>query len=486
MADWTFRYRSETWVLPRQWLTSRYLPDFWRVLSSKDPSFRYGLCNSVSDTLDFVWQPFRSEAIGNVQDFHSLLGCYDLHRSDFEGHAYLFWSSGWGAPHKVHLYACQLIATYWRFADLAPERAAGGVSSAVEAACRGFDEFLRITISGGIGTRHSANRATAGVPDSCRMTVSIRNGQEYSRVHPPKCPIGWQWPAPSDEFGPEVRCGDGLRPNVHGTDWQMAEPIFNALGNCYTGNLTGSAACLGPNLLSREIGYGGVWNFTAPSAALYWRGSVCDSLLFWSRVCNDYALDRLFSHADGAGYLSFRTTALHLARYAMHHILHWAMYMVHEFGHTFRSDDLHCGGDAYCCFDVASKVFACRVRARLGIPAAEYSAAPGVNDFSNPISTTVGRPTCGSDAGVSQNLMVSCDTGVEGEPWHVGTFTAQNVTCVEPSAGPTPPSGVFTPPSDTSCLLLCSQISQTPEELARCRAGCLDREPDDSDVAGPQ
>ena len=225
-----------------------------------------------------------------------------------------------------------------------------------------------------------------------------------------------------------------------------------------------------------------------PPAGLFWRGYVCDALLFWARTLRDYALHRLSRGDTRAARQSF-TTATHLARYAMRYILHQSYTLVHEIGHTFRQDDWHCRDRSieptsnpdtpYCCFDFAAKAFQCRVRARLGLPNVQYNTAPSGDDFNNR-NPSVSQETCSSDLDVAQMARVSCDTGVEGEPYHEARVHLSNVTCRLPSEPDEPdePDEPSSPVRRTnpyeSCLLLCEQLSQSPEQLAECRVSCAE------------
>lgn len=426
-VNWFFQYRSETWSLPRSFLDP-YLKDWSVVCNSRDPSVSHGLCSSVTDTLDALWQPFRGEARGAHSTFHGLLGCYNLHRSDHEGQQYLFWSSSWGAPHKVFLYACQLVATYSEFADIQ-----GTTNDLVIDECEGYPAFLSAVILGRAGTRSPRNR-NREVPERCRVTLNYRNAQDYPRVHAARCPGADQF-APSFEHGVQEPCDAGMRPGEAnlGLNWDQLLPIWNALGDCYSGSTL--AVCQGPNAGSS---YGGVWSVTMPPAGLFWRGYVCDALLFWARTLRDYALHRLSRGDTRAARQSF-TTATHLARYALRYILQQSYTLVHEIGHTFRQDDWHCRDQSieptsnpdtpYCCFDFAAKAFQCRVRARLGLPNVQYNTAPSGDDFNNNNNPSLSQETCSKDGNVHQMAYVSCDTGVEGEPYHEARVLLSNITC---------------------------------------------------------
>lgn len=468
--DYSFQFRSESWTIPRTWYLNEYLPGLREVLLSRSASLRSGLCNSVSDTLDSLWQPFRGEAQGSAADFHALLGCYNLHRSDFEGASYLFWTNGWGAPHKVFLYACQLIATYVRYTDLR-----GVTNHYVSAQCDGFTEFLREMIFARTASRSERNPAREGIPERCGLTINFRNRQNYARVHAPLCYLE-SWPGPANEHAPTDECNLGVRPEGYdeGVSWQMGEPFWDSIGNCFSKSAT-SGTCENPDFGSS---YGGIWNIVLHPSELYWRGVACDTLLFHARMCNDYSLDRLLNYGDVAGALQYRRVAQHLSRYTLHYILHIAYAIIHEAGHTFRSDSYHCsspnGDTPACCFDIAGKAFKCRVRAHLGIPEDQINTAASGNDFVNPThNTTSTSRHCSADNQVYQYLDYRCDTIVEGQPNQEAIVRITNLTCAVPADDFT-----FTTQDRQACRVLCSQVSQSPADLAECLDNCEDRYPD--------
>lgn len=164
--NWFFQYRSESWSLPRSWLYP-YLKDWSIVCNSRDPPVSHGLCSSVDTALDALWAPFRGESRGSHATFHALLGCYNLHRLNHEDQSYLFWSNGWGAPHKVFLYACQLVATYSELADIR-----GVTNDTVADECEGFPEFLREVINGRADRRSPRNLNTRA-PEQCNWQLGL-------------------------------------------------------------------------------------------------------------------------------------------------------------------------------------------------------------------------------------------------------------------------------------------------------------------------
>lgn len=477
-----FQYRSETFVIPSRWFFQQWLPSYRAVVQSRDPGFRHGLCNSVTDTLNMLWIPFRSDARGELSSFHALLGCYNLHRSDFESASYLFWSNGWGAPHKVFLYACQMIATYWEYANI--EDVTG---EDVSLQCSGFPEFLQDIVSARSDSRSGFNRSNPNIPDRCRITVNFRNAQNYPRVHEPLCNMD-PWGGPDDEQAPSADCDSGNRPapGNRGKIWEKGEPFWNSTRKCFSGSAGNTLAdrCSGPDV---DSSYGGAWNITLPPAGLYWRGVACDTLLYYARLCNDYSLDRLFHYGEVDEAMRYRQTAQRLSRYALHYILHVANTLIHEMGHTYRSDDYHCvnanrDDTPYCCFDIAAKAFSCRVRARLGIPVQQYDAVVG-GDFSNPVSLNTSNTIhCSADRGVFQRLNYSCDTRNEGQSHQEAIVAITNRTCAVTT---TPSSGDVQVNASALelCLSLCDQVSPTPADLAACRESCREaRLPDPDDV----
>jgi hypothetical protein len=112
-----FGYRTEGFTVDPIWLLVYWME--LDSLSGASPDQAGQMVSSVTASLDWLWPEFRAAARGDMADFHGLLGCYNVHRSEgWPDHPYLFWSNGWGAPHKVHLYMCQLALTYGYFAKL--------------------------------------------------------------------------------------------------------------------------------------------------------------------------------------------------------------------------------------------------------------------------------------------------------------------------------------------------------------------------------
>lgn len=408
--DWLFfSYRTLNLRLPHDWIWE-YLVD-WADLyyPDSDPHFEVqsdasnGLVSSVSDALDLLWLPFRIAARGSPATFHSLLGCWNLPQ-DFKDDA-CFWKNGWGAAHKVYLYACQLLYTY-----------VDHVTASDLQECEGIADFIRTGLSG--GTVHNQ----VGGP-TCRVTLNLRNADtaEAHRVGEScaygdeACDVGFL--VSRDHNG---NIGLFYRPNGKDFDDYDLVLVYDSL-NCYGDRANSEGDCLAPedkagaNTDSYALTKGGAsqsYDIVFPPVHLDFRGEVCDRLLFFGRMAFDYSrggaetIDEL---------LEYERVAEQFGRYALRHIVAMSGTMAHEFGHAFLGRHGHC--DWHCCMDIAAHRFLCKVRGELGLPAdsdATFAAAPVDDDWDPDVHTSRRyEANCSSDkvSGWPAFTVWSCDVG---------------------------------------------------------------------------
>jgi hypothetical protein len=402
-----FRYRSVRFCVPEDWY-GEYLVDWIRLYDDAESvgsDASNGLVSSISDTLDFVWPRFRAASRGDHATFHSLLGCYNLPRNaggTVDVNDYVFWKSGWGAPHKVYLYACQFLLTYVESAE-----------ASFLAECEGISSFIEDLLRGG--------RAENRLHERCTIDFSFRNTHSgFERVSD-SCSVG-------DEecdlgFIIERRdSGDFKSTTCASKLWSDFDPEFHkGHKHCYGDARDGGDECDLPEsgCKSGIIAVGGNFNVTMTPVRLAFSGYVADRILFYARMAKDYA----FTGApDGATWLEFVNYALQLGRYSMRVIADWSRLLIHELGHVYMGEGGHCS--VHCCMDVAANRWLCKFRGEHGIPTyadGDYSRLDDLADWDDWVEDDVAhfyirtRDSCSTDSGFT---LWSCDVhenGVAGQ-----------------------------------------------------------------------
>ncbi len=400
-----FGYRTESFLVPERWYLE-WLYD-WVSVYKRDYDTSYGRCGSVNDTLDMLWYGFRSNAHGEPEDYDHLMGCFDLHREDWKGKNYLFWSDGWGAPREQFRTIAQLISTFWEEADYTEFDS--------QALCLGFSEFLRDVIRGDRAVRFPYADDS---PYACTVRIGYRNAQpEFGEVNA----LCWG----------DTRCGEGYNfDTCSGADWDDFDFELTST-NCYTAQSSaGRDDCLGAVGGCRSGAMGGDWDATLLPNTLAFDAMSADRILFLARLGYDFGRSR----STISRWAEFYETSSRIARYALRIAAGSSETWIHEIGHTFLGAP-HCGSGRNCCFVNAGHAWFCRVRGRLGLAAWEYRINPDGLDYENPVALiNNGCWSCSEDDGVSQKKLLICDTIVDGSIGETSIFLSSSCRTEECSS----------------------------------------------------
>ncbi len=397
------RYRSVSFEV-----TDAFYDDYVRDLVTLVEERRTngeGLVSSVGDALDALWPTFRADAAATGVPFsayHDLLGCYNLPRSDIhDQQTYLFWSDGWGGPHKVHLYACALAQTY----------AHTVVDINDNPWCRDFSRFLSTVLAGG-GAQQLDGEALepAARRRDCGVTIHYLSADEANAwVHNPPSLVSsdvlWDSPCSNDPDSTWA-CTEGFRQGEEdlclGRPWNAFSPslIIDNARSSYTyladADYPRSTEAPYPwdDTACLFYAFAGQTEWSAQFRALQlgWDGFNCDYILYLARMAWDYARyagERMLAAALGdtpdlvatwgARYLQAEAAARPLAGFALSIILSRTRVLVHELGHVYLGGSPHCGYDEATsaarwagCFESAAQHFKVRVAARLGVSMDPY------------------------------------------------------------------------------------------------------------------
>jgi hypothetical protein len=401
-AELRFRYRTESFVVNPGWLAV-YMMEIYS-LSSRKSEGGGPMVSSAEDSLDALWPEFRAAARGDMATFHNLIGCYNLHRSEgWPDHPYLFWSGGWGAPYRVHLYMCQLALTYSYFAELTDEDY-GPLAMGEDNPCRGLGPFTEIMLDG------YAVNILGDSSGECWLSISYQTKDaRYSEQLHQRCNVG------------DSTCDQNYAPGCADIPWDEWEPEWAAYQACWKteGRAAGTppSAC-GPAAHERDF------QVIFPPARATFDGFICDQILFLARMCLDYGRHPgpTINLGDFASYF---LTARKIARYALRIIAKRSNTLIHEIGHILTAEITHCS--AKCCMSAAGGKWECAVRGLLGLPDGEYyySGHQHFGDYTNPnsISGTICHG-CSDDSNVTQQMGLFRNTRQEGKPGQDVAFAA--------------------------------------------------------------
>lgn len=151
VLQYTFGYRTVSFDV-----SASFLLDYWadwhhlhRLYTSEDTNdyedTSYGMVSSVTDIIAEYWGGLSTAVTGDFGAFHKLIGCYNLPRSgEWVGDTYSFWAFGWGAPHKVHLWTCQMLYGLGVFIDYSTANVEAGATE-----CIGFRGAVPATVARG-------------------------------------------------------------------------------------------------------------------------------------------------------------------------------------------------------------------------------------------------------------------------------------------------------------------------------------------------
>jgi hypothetical protein len=398
-----FGYRTESFSVDPLWLL-KYMLEICS-LSGRKSEEGGSMVSSVEDSLDALWPEFRAAARGDLTTFHTLIGCYNLHRSEgWPDHPYLFWSSGWGAPYQVHLYMCQLALTYCYFAE-STEEDYGPLAMGEENPCEGLGSFADRMLNG-----YCIN-IQGDYSEECWLSISYRNtDSRYELELHPRCDVE------------DSSCNLPYQENCQGVRWDQWEPEWDSDYSYW-----GAEGRILPNEMFTFCDSNANakdFQVTIPPLRLAYEGFICDQILFLARMCRDYGRHlRLNINLDYS--VIYTLTAQKIARYALRVIASRSSTLIHELGHVLTGKDTHC--DTKCCMDAAAEKWECSVRGLLGLPKGKlyYLGLPRTGDYTNPSSIDFAPCAwCSSDHRVQQYTMQFCNTIQEGEPGQDAVFAA--------------------------------------------------------------
>lgn len=375
---WILGYRTVRFRVSQEWLRD-HLADWSHIGSS--PTASYGMVSSVSETLDALWPTFRNAARGEMETFYKLQGCYNLGRSE-TAKDYVFFMSGWGAPHKLYLYTMQMIYTYIHFADYP----LGSFE------CQGFHKFMEILL---MGERATQNKDED--PKTCSLAMNFVNKNQ----------------------GDGYRVFDACMANKDcdykvgnkSVAWDSWESLWLEERGCFTGDPSDTSTCRGAPHSSSASATGGRFNVNLHPVELAFDGWLIDQIMFYARMARDFGLYLLHTlkSTDGLAYLS---AAKCIARYALRLMARWGQLIIHELGHVYLGSG-HCKHN--CCFDVAADSWWCKVLGKLGLPAYSYQPFGG-NDYSQESAVQYDlEDGCGRESAYTSWICDVKDVGAAGQ-----------------------------------------------------------------------
>lgn len=390
-----------------------FLLPYWGDLIELDSAYqdernlgndtKVGWVATVNETIEEFWDGIL-DTKGDPQTFHELIGCYNLPtgEQDFLDQ-YAFWPIGWGAPHKVHLWTCQMLYNFALYVDYWPS--IENIPTEAQE-CVGMGAFLKKLFEG----KNADNRNG----DPCFLTVSYRtDGSDSNKLH--------DWCATQGDI--PVRCGstfaedkDSPEMPCVGVPWGDWTLSWIKGTNCYTGDgLT--TGCNRPNARCWASARHHNWSLHFHASELAFDGAVCDHVMYLTRMLWDYSrwLHREGRVVDSAAAYE---AASQMSRYALTIMLYRAEHFIHELGHAWLQDstktnDYDGGHCAYnCCNDISGTHFFCWVRARLGLPYLQYEGNESDDFDPTDRAQTAEYDSCSTDVGAVHYW--TCDIGENG------------------------------------------------------------------------
>lgn len=329
----------------------------------------WGVGKSTADeVLDAIWDDFRAvvdSAGGDAADVHQSIGCYNLSKDPSE---WLFWNEGWGAPHRFHMNALQMLVVYNHLIRDHESQHPCGAGSA-------FGNFVRDII-----TDQTAVRSEYLTDDDTLKGQAVPNFRVHFLTG-----VGNEPEIELQGEAGEFACSDSANgaPFAHveacglaATDWypqitpgRVGEFIIGRANGRPAGNDTWYDNTADPeNFEARNGAPKSNCGFGASTGEdrdcvrmqahmLQFYGHVSDHVLWQAHVAYDYYL-----HTGEAAYLD---AARALGRHVLNQILSHAGHMAHEMGHIFCGGN-HCTNNN-CFMNHARYRFECAVRGRLGL-----------------------------------------------------------------------------------------------------------------------
>ncbi len=362
----TLQYRTVAVLVDADFVLqySRDLRDWRRQIAAAAHDWddvSTGLVSSVGDTLDALWWRIKQKKT-SFQHYHDLISCWNLHQGgDVVRERYQFWPYGWGAPHKVHLWTCQMLYATTAYIDLQVP-GIDDVPTYVND-CNGLGSYIASALAGGSPT----NR----VGDDCFLSLAYRSdGSDATKVN------GWcgkqtdlelacakPWAQEGDISQCPGRAGNDAK--FGWSDWFACVTSGEGDHNCQPP----PAGCATAN--------GRHHNFSIHLHAIRmaFDGLVVDTVMHTARAMYDYGR-WLDAAGRGADALAAREAAELIGRYGLAVMADRCRLYIHEIGHAwlrnsagsrkFDFDGSHC--EYNCCNDVVMTHWWCWIRGTLGLP----------------------------------------------------------------------------------------------------------------------
>ena len=335
----------------------------------------YGLVSSVGDTIDAVWWRIKQHK-GGFDHYHDLIGCWNLHQGEADALGrYRFWIYGWGAPHKVHLWTCQMLYDTAQYMEL---RDYPGMSiPSYVTACDGLGWYIRDALAGGSPPTHKG--------EGCFLTFSYRSdGKDANKVH------AWCGTQGGDAhlLCDDIWSPEEAVPSCKGTWWDNWTPVWSSSLSCVS--VDGQGLCAAP-YTGCDNANGRHHDFSIHLHAIQvaFDGLVVDTVMFLARTVYDYS--RWLKAAGRANEaLDAAESAELMARYGLGVLAERSRLLIHEIGHAYTRDNKgdpavndteyegsdHCSFN--CCNDISQTLWWCWVRSALGLPFYPYAPVSNV------------------------------------------------------------------------------------------------------------
>lgn len=396
----TFNYGEVSFPVEIDWWVEYATEERW---SSRD------------EALDVLWKSFY-ELIpwtgADWSDLDTLRGCFNCTTDPSE---FLFWSAGYGAPHEVYLHALQLMAV---FGGVINDLTSHSISG------EGFKDAIANLLRDRPAIRHRNHKEKPGETINVRFHFVSKDSRFTDTQAGVECGAGYDEALKDDD----LRCpGEGYDfwtaqwiDGTHGLFLSTAESQsasfrdWPAQSTCLdTSEGTTSNAY---TLDTDKVSYARV---ALRPDRLYFDGVLCDFLMFWARYAYDYWKKRPNVRGE------YRVAAERLARHALLRIIQWSRLMIHELGHVYNAHG-HCA-TKHCFMNHAGNLFACRVRAQLGLEIDPWELAltdgcEVINDTGCSSEEATYGASCSTPDPYHSHNKVLCNTTKPGQPYGKSSF----------------------------------------------------------------
>lgn len=390
----TLRYRDVELTLDPTFYTEyvndlRGLREQYATAAEGWDDLSHGLVSSVGDTLDVLW--WRIKLLkGDFQKFSHLVSCWNLHQDDpSKVEDYSFWCWGWGAPHKLHMWTCQMLYSTADYVDYNWTPGTSVPDYADE--CIGLAGYIRSALMGG----SPKNRAN----EDCYLSFAFRSdGSSHDLVN--------DWC--EEQKNKHLACDEPWAreseiPDCVGTSWDNWEGAWIESANCAGNGKTGLCAAPDTGCASAN-GRHNNYSIHLHAITLAYDGYVCDHIMFLARMAMDYGR-WLESQGRSTEAMQAEVAADLISRYALRIMAERCRLLIHEIGHAWlwtSPDSLtywgsHC--EYNCCNDIAQTHWWCWVRAALGLPYQVYQRVGLYGDYdpAHPTMDYVELDPCSGD-----------------------------------------------------------------------------------------